>query len=659
MKLRIRILAAVLLLAMSLNLVACQTGSSSGNNPGNQDGTVQDRPPQYDFTDPSLQVISNYSETEYVLASNKTTEYQVVIPANPQKSEDKVAERLVQHIAAATKAQLPIVSDAEYAGGKAIFVGDTKQTAAAGLSLAGVQDESTHIVKTIGSNCYLLGTTGDANHFAVTTFLKNMVGYAMYGEDEVTLAKMDTLKLRNFPGETYEPGIRYRTNGSGGAVNSQEFYYANYLYGGAWMNPRGTSNSWHNTLDFLPPSMFLNENDPENYHPAWYVAGGVEVCHTAHGDPEEYALMVDEIVSVVLTAAENAPHAGRMTFTMQDSATWCTCDACSAAARKYGSNNSVCILLLNDVMDKVNAYMDAHMDGRRITLFFFSYSVCLQAPAKWDDAQNKWVPTYEELYPHEGVGVLCAPIASDFSRPLTDPANTEYYTLFQQWSDMGFPLATWVYNLNLISFFAPFNSFYTDIANYPVLDELGAIWVYNQGQYENNSLTAFNQLKACLQAQLAWDSSLDVAAYMEDYFAAYFKSAAPAMRQFYDDLRLRLTYCTETLGINGWIGTEWLYSTNAFPYGEIVKYLDYIDQALAAIEPMKRSDPAAYELVYKRIVAESLFPRFYAITLYPSNYTNTELYAMMKQFQQDCNMVGFTYYKEHQAISGLWNAWGI
>lgn len=657
MKLGKRICAAVMLLAMSLNIAACRNGGNAGNA-GEQGGSAQDRPVQYDFSDPSLQVESTYGETEFVLVSNKTTEYKVVIPAEPQKEETAAAKRLVDHLMTATKAELPVVSDAEYTGGKAIFIGDTKQTAESGLSLAGVQDESTHIVKTVDGNCYLLGTTGTANHFAVTTFLKNMVGYAMYCKDEVTLVKMDTLKMRDFPGETYTPSIRYRTNGSG-AVNKGEFGYANYLYGGGWMNPRGTANAWHNSLDFLPPSMFYNEADPENYHPEWYAPGAVEVCYTAHGDPESYALMVDECVSVVIEAAENNPSSGRMTFTMQDSATWCTCDACAEAERKYGAKNSVCILLLNDIMDKVNAYMDEHMNGRRITLFFFSYSVALKAPAKWDEAQNKWVPTAPELYPHEGVGVMCAPIAQDFARPVTDEGNKEYYDLYKQWSDMGFPLALWVYSMNLISFFAPHNTYYTDMANYPIYDEIGVMWIYNQCQYENTGLTAFFHLKECVQAQLAWDSDADMNAYLDDYFAVYFKDAAPVMRQFYDDLRLRLTYCTETLDINGWIGTEWLYSTRAFPYGEIVKYLNYIDEAYAAIEPMKRSDPAMYEKIYNRILSESLFPRFYAITLYPGNYTNTELLEMMNQFRLDCDKVGFTYYKEHQQISGLWNAWGI
>lgn len=657
MKLGKRILAGALLLAMSLNLAACRNGGNAGGE-GQQGGSVQERPVQYDFTDPSLQVISSYGETEFVLADNKTTEYQVVIPANPQKDEVAAAKRLVEHLMTATKAQFPVITDAEYSGGKAIFLGDTKQTAEAGISLAGVVNESVHIVKTVDGNCYLLGTTGTSNHFAVTTFLKNTIGYAMYSNDEVTLVKMDTLKMRDFPGETYEPAIRYRTNASR-AVNQGEFGYANYLYQGRWMSPRGGSKTWHNTLDFLPPSMFYNENDPENYHPEWYAAGAVEICHTAHGDPEAYALMVDEMVSVVIEAAKNNPDSSRMTCTMQDSANWCTCDACSEAERKYGAKNSVCILLLNDIMDKVNAYMDEHMNGRRITLFFFSYSVALKAPAKWDEAQNKWVPTAEELYPHEGVGVMCAPISQDFARPVTDEANREYYDLYKQWGDMGFPLALWVYNQNLISYFAPHNTYYTDIANYPVYEECGVMWLYNQGQWDNSGLTAFFHLKECVQAQLAWDSDADVVTYLDDYFAANFKDAAPVMRQFYDDFRLRLTYCTETLDINGWIGTEWLFSAKAFPYGEIVKYLNYIDEAYAAIEPLKKSDPAMYEKVYKRILAESLFPRFYAISLYPGNYTNTELTAMMKQFQKDCETVGFTNHRENLAISGLWNEWGI
>lgn len=648
-----RIMACLLLLALSISMVSCKKDTNNGD-----EATVADRPVSYSFQDPAEQVVSNYEETEYVLAEGKSTEYVVVIPANGDKEELAAAGRLVEHMQTATKAVLPVIYDTEYTNGKAIFLGDTRQAEEAGISFEKGASESAHTVKTVGDCCYLVGSTGIANHFAVTTFLKNTVGYAMYSNDEVTLVSLDRVLLRDFPGENYTPAIEYRTKGSA-ANGSTEFNYANYIYGGAWMNPRGSANSWYNSLDFLPTAMFLNEEDPENYHPEWFASGGVEVCYTAHGDEQAYQEMVEECVSVVIQAAEDNPKAGRMTFTMQDSSNWCTCDACIASESKYGSKNASCILLLNDIMDKVNAYMDEHMDGRRITLYFFSYSVALKAPAQWDEAQNKWVPTYEELYPHEGVGVMCAPIAADYARPITDPENADYLTLLQQWSDMGFPVAYWVYSMNLISFFAPFNSFYTDIANYPIYEQMGVQWLYNQGQWQNNCLTAFHHLKEMMQCQLAWDSDADMDAYMDAYFSAHFKEAAPIMRKFFDDLRVRLTYCTETLNINGWIGTEWLYSAEAFPFGEIQKYLDYIDQAYEAIEPLKKTAPETYELVYKRVLAESLFPRYYAITLYEGNYTNTELLAMKEQFRTDCDTVGFTYSKENNPIRNLWTSWGL
>lgn len=651
-----RICASVLLLALSLNMAACRNTEDPNNG-----GTVsqQERPAQYAFTDPASQVESIYPETDSILVQNNASDYVVVIPANSQKEERAAAERLVQHIASATNTELRIVTDDQYSGSKAIFIGNTKQTASAGVTLPQTPDESTHTIKTIDGSCYLLGTTAVANHFAVTTFLKHTVGYAMYSVDEVTLVKMSGVKMRNFPGDVYEPAIRYRTLGSAAARNNEEFNYANYIYGGSWMSPRGSGNAWHNSLDFLPPAMFLNEEDAANYHPEWYAGGGVEVCYTAHGDAQSYAEMVDVCVDVVIEAAQQNPDAGRMTFTMQDAAHWCNCDACIASEQKYGAKNASCILLLNAIMDKVNAYMDEHMGGRRIALFFFSYSVALKAPAKWDDGASKWVPTYEELYPHEGVGVMYAPIAADYARPFTDDQNADFYTLLQQWSDMGFPVALWVYSMNLITFFAPLNSFYTDIVNYPLYEQAGVMWLYNQGQWQNNGLTAFHHMKEMIQCQLAWDSDYDVNAYMDRYFVAHFKDAAPIMRKYYDDFRVRLTYCTETLNINGWIGTEWLYSSEAFPYGEICKYLDYIDQAYAAIEPLKKSDPEAYELAYKHILAESLFPRYYAITLFGGNYTNTELLEMKKQFRTDCDLVGFTYTKEHNPINNLWTSWGI
>lgn len=657
MRIQNRIIAFILLTAMCISMVGCETGGKTGS----QNGQSSDvgRPAVYTFKDPSAAVESAYEETEFILTENKKSDYVVVIPAEAAKEEESAAVRLVQYIKEASGVTLEIVKDDQFAGPKALFIGDTQQTQAADITADyNTLGASGHIVKTVGENCYMLGATGTGNHFAVTTFLRNTVGYDMYDDNEVIVVEADTLKLRAFDGEPMLPSFERRPTGSS-ANQGTEYAYANLLADDGWLLPRDSSNAWHNSLDFLPTVMFNNPNDPENYHPEWFAPGGREVCYTAHGDPESLEEMVDEAVKVIIAAAEEAPDTNSMTFTMQDSNFWCNCDACIASEQTHGSKNASCIILLNKIMDKVNAYMDEHMNGRRITLFFFSYLIATDAPAVWDEATGKWQPTSEAVMPHEGVGVMCAPLHADYALPMNDPKNAEYYVLLEQWRDLGFPIAYWVYNISWVTFFAPNSTFYTDIANYPLYEDAGVVWLYNQGQWQNHSLTAFNHLKEFIQTRLSWDANADAAALTDQYFAAQFKTAAPYMRKFYDSMRVRLAYCTDVLGHTGDISEDGMYSVESFPYGTISEYMGYIDQALQAIEPMKKTDPEVYQLVYDRIIAESLFPRYFLITLYPQYYTNVKLLEMKRQFREDCENIGFDYRKEHGVIQDLWAEWGV
>ena len=660
MRIQNRIMALLLLTALCISMAGCGTAGTTGSQNGQVSGTSDaDRPAVYTFKDPSAKVESAYGETEFILTENGKSDYVVVIPAEAAMDEEGAAARLVQYIQEASGAVLKIVTDDQFTGTKALFIGDTRQSQAAGITAEyNALGASGHIVKTVGESCYMLGATGTGNHFAVTAFLNNTVGYAMYDDNEVIVVESDTLKLRAFDGEPQLPSIERRVTGSS-ANQGNEYQYANLLADSGWLHPRGSANAWHNSLDFLPPAMFNDPEDPENYHPEWFAPGGREVCYTAHGNAESLEEMVDESVKVIIAAAEEYPAKNSMTFTMQDSNFWCNCDACIASEQTHGSKNASCIILLNKIMDKVNAYMDEHMNGRRITLFFFSYLIATDAPAVWDETAGKWQPTSEAVVPHEGVGVMCASLHADYAHPMNDPKNAEYYVLLEQWRDLGFPIAYWVYNISWVTFFAPNSTFYTDIANYPLFEDAGVIWLYNQGQWQNHCLTAFNHLKEFIQTRLSWDTHADAAALTDQYFAAQFKAAAPYMRKFYDSMRVRLAYCTDVLGHTGDISEDGMYTIESFPYGTISEYMGYIDQALQAIEPMRETDPEVYQLVYDRIIAESLFPRYFQITLYPQYYTNVELLEMKRQFREDCDSIGFDYHKEHGPIQDLWSEWGI
>jgi hypothetical protein len=76
-------------------------------------------------------------------------------------------------------------------------------------------------------------------------------------------------------------------------------------------------------------------------------------------------------------------------------------------------------------------------------------------------------------------------------------------------------------------------------------------------------------------------------------------------------------------------------------YTKLATWAGYIDQALTAIETLKTTDLEAYNLLYKRIIAERLAIYF------PVAYNNRSLgqlsaTSIREQFKTDCELLGIT-----------------
>ena len=658
-----KIIALLMSALILVTFVGCSEKGSAGSTGGVPDGeyvSSADRPMVYGFADPAHTVDSDIAETSFPIVENNSSDYKIVIPANPALGEASAAERLRDTLCLSAGVALDIIDDTQVrSGDKYLFVGATAQTAEAGIRPAFSElDESGYIVKTIGANCYMTGAHTYGVDNAVTGFLENEVGYAMYSGDEVTVVKLDTVRLRAFD-EKDIPAIRYRASGSGG-LRSSEYDKANKFNSSYWLIPRNSGNAWHNDMDYFPESMFNNPDDPDNYHPDWYATAAGHLCYRAHGNPAEYEAMLNEALNVVVEAMERQPDATRMTFTQPDDGGWCSCPACTEAINAHdGAYNTTAIMFLNDLMDKVNAYCDKYFNGKRIYIAFFAYATAVKAPARLNTETGKYEAISDAVKPHEGVAVMYAPISADFNHGFDEPENSGSMSTLQAFKDMGFPIFWWIYQLNLISYFAPYDNFNSMQANYQIAAENGVLWLYDQGQYDQACATAFVDLKDYLSRQLMWDPYRDVAELTDKYFASRFKQAAPAMRKFYDALRVRMQWIEEELNVSGWIGTETFYSAEAFPYGELTKYMDYIEQAYEAIEPLADTDPELYGMLHDRINQESLFPRFYLITLFNTMYSSQEHLDMQKSFQQDCGKLGVSNHREGRAISELWQDWGL
>ena len=83
------------------------------------------------------------------------------------------------------------------------------------------------------------------------------------------------------------------------------------------------------------------------------------------------------------------------------------------------------------------------------------------------------------------------------------------------------------------------------------------------------------------------------------------------------------------------------------------------DEAYKAIEPLKTSNPAKYEMLYKRICIETIQYRYLNIEYHASSYTSSELLALKIAFKNDVKYLGITQCDESHSVDRLFKTWGI
>ena len=99
--------------------------------------------------------------------------------------------------------------------------------------------------------------------------------------------------------------------------------------------------------------------------------------------------------------------------------------------------------------------------------------------------------------------------------------------------------------------------------------------------------------------------------------------------------------------------------TKLWKFGTLNGYLKLIDEAYAAIEPLKVSNPDRYDILEKHIKLESMFPRFALLRLYSGMYASTDLYNARMEFKGDCTTFGITYVQEQTSMDTVFADWGL
>ena len=161
-----------------------------------------------------------------------------------------------------------------------------------------------------------------------------------------------------------------------------------------------------------------------------------------------------------------------------------------------------------------------------------------------------------------------------------------------------------------------------------------------------------------MTAKLEWNVNADYNELFNNFFDNYFKDASETMKKLFTYHTTHFAWFANEFnvfcqGANDTVREEY------YPKGTLNTWMGLIEQAYKDIEGLKTTDPIVYEKVYDRITLESLAYRYMLITLYGSNYLDSELEGMKLSFRSDCGTLGVTNYIEHKTIDGLWASWGL
>lgn len=622
------------------------------------------------------------SKIEYLIEFVKDglCDYQIVVPedylAVMRKGYIKnAANELSSLIEESTSNVLPIVKDINYDSGKFISLGDTKLVPTTvdhdldNLSRDGI------LLFSQEDNIYLLGGDDVSVNYAVYEFLERYFGYdAISSGVEIFDTNVENLYIENFyiietpdiaqrhldGSHTETMSYKYRMRGGlrGYSAASGLFTYDN--------NGKPTETyvvrNQHNTLDYIPYSTH------KDLHGAyWYAtdangdllknsSGSVgEVCFTAHGDENQYHQMINAYADILkqtiiqrFVIAEYQANGqlswknstwDNMSIGIEDYGITCECDACTERTELYGGYKSgLVIRFIKDVADIIYDWFETEegknfvIDNFRIS--FSAYADYVDAPVKYDETLNKYVPVHPDVAFNDRIMVNLA-LSSTYKYTamldINDPRNAEGKSNILKWLDLTPNATLWTYNANFGQYLHFTDSFvFYSNDTFKFFADLGVISWHNQNAYNTYPITGFTGLKTYLNSKLMWDNDADIQFYIERYFKAMYGEHSAKMLEIFNKQRQMYQDALSDFIEAGddWNGFGFYDSrTNLCGY-----YKDNdLKQLISAYEDILKNLDKNSDLYY-RILVESLCPYYTLLTnakvRVSTNVTNTNYPTM-------------------------------
>lgn len=594
------------------------------------------------------------------LANNGVTEYRIMIPADPEATDEQAAGELSEYTRLSTGTQLPIVSDAGYTGsGAYISIGRTALLESADLGTDyGSLNGDGFVIKTVGKNIVIDAGTNRGFLYGAYDFIEKVLGVRFIAEDETYIPKNDAVPVYEMD-ITSVPAFDMRVylNSPNFLMETDMEYIAHTRtmydwldipenYGGsAHISRRG--NNTHNARFYVPADKygtreigysgeFLSEEEGYDPHPElWYIKPGSTPIYEAGGEGSGITLnwlngitedgKLDEsmevstakvVIEELKKDALANPDAEYFVIDQEDIGTIMPSD--DPTVKKYTAAG-VLVRFCNVVATELQKWADAEQNGRKINLVTFAYQQTQAAPVVVND-NGEYAPIDETVVPVDNLYIRMA-YTSAMYYPYDDERQPdEVKQTIARWSSICKHFWFWGYDAvytDYISYAPTLGQAYGTVQ---LLRDIGVQYVLMEAAH-NAPNDWQSYMKGYVWSKLLWNPDQDVSRLVEEYLNGYYGPAAGYVRDMMNLFDAHFANYMAKEDPDIWF---WAYGTIGNADNLTPQLLDraisIIEEGKAAVNADESLSDDAKDKILRRIAGVELTPKWMKLTYFSSLY---------------------------------------
>ncbi len=518
---------------------------------------------------------------------NSIGNYEIVVPDKANAVEKTAAGNLASFISKSAHASLALVPESSAKGNHLIFVGNTKAAQSAGIT-KGVNNDGFAIVAKNGT-FFIAGIEDKGTLYGTNAFLETFLGIDYLTSGVVWMPDAKSISLPQTYNVISNPAFITRDNFTDMGFNSRWTNDKNYSGGYKdWHRINHVFSNWdkesdwglfgHTFFTLVPPSTYFAS------HPEYYsLIGGKR-------QKQQLNLSNPEVANIVIQNLKKQMQANpSKTYWMvgqEDMGSFCECDDCTKAYKKYGGQQSGLMI------EFINKIAKVFPDKQIAT---FAYKQTEEPP--------------QNIKPDANVIVVSAPIRAHHNVPLSSPENSKYANFIRQWGTLTNNQMIWDYYANFMDILTPYPNLEVISPNFRFYQSVHAKHIFAQRPVFLNG-SEMEELKAYLISKLLWNPQLNQDSIVGSFTKKYYGAAAPYIVQYLDALHTNMQKSNAVLQTQ----EDALNYSNTFLAPSFIRqYYQIFDQAANAV----KSDP----MLLNRVNDARLSLDYYAVKLLQSKGT--------------------------------------